>query len=58
MKEVSKKTIEELNEEINEKRVSLRDIRFGDASKSKNVMVQRQIKKDIARLETQKRNTK
>jgi ribosomal protein L29 len=39
--------------EINLKRLSLRDIRFGVAGgKSKNVKEQRNIKKDIARIHT------
>ena len=39
--------------ELNEKRLSLRDVRFGVAgSKSKNVKEQRNIKKDIARIHT------
>ena len=39
--------------ELNEKRLSLRDKRFGRAgSKDKNVKEQKMIKKDIARIHT------
>lgn len=52
-KETLKKNTEELIKEINEKRLSLRDIRFGGAgSKSKNVKEQKTIKKEIARIKT------
>jgi len=43
----------ELMKELNEKRLSLHDIRFGIAgSKSKNVKEQKNIKKEIARIHT------
>jgi ribosomal protein L29 len=43
----------ELMKELNEKRLSLRDIRFNIAgSKSKNVKEQKMIKKQIARIHT------
>jgi ribosomal protein L29 len=43
----------ELLKMLNEKRLTLRDIRFGTAgSKNKNVKEQRNIKKDIARINT------
>jgi ribosomal protein L29 len=52
-KESSKKSRVDLMKELNEKRLSLRDVRFGVAgSKSKNVKEQRNIKKDIARIHT------
>jgi len=52
-KELSKKSQADLVKELDEKRLSLRDIRFGTAgSKSKNVKEQKTIKKDIARIKT------
>ena len=52
-KELSKKSQVDLMRELDEKRISLRDIRFGTAgSKSKNVKEQKTIKKDIARIKT------
>jgi len=52
-KELSKKSKTDLIKELNEKHLSLRDIRFGIAgSKSKNVKEQKMIKKDIARIKT------
>ncbi|OHA94100.1 MAG: 50S ribosomal protein L29 [Candidatus Zambryskibacteria bacterium RIFCSPHIGHO2_12_FULL_38_34] len=52
-KELSKKSQVDLMRELDEKRLSLRDIRFGTAgSKSKNVKEQKTIKKDIARIKT------
>lgn len=52
-KELAKKNKEELLKEVNEKRLSLRDLRFGIAgSKNKNVKEQRNIKRDIARTKT------
>jgi ribosomal protein L29 len=51
-KESSKNKID-LMKELNEKRLSLHDIRFGTAgSKSKNVKEQKMIKRDIARIYT------
>ena len=52
-KELSKKSRDDLEKELSEKSISLRDIRFGIAgSKSKNVKKQKNIKKDIARIKT------
>jgi ribosomal protein L29 len=52
-KEQTKKSRIDLMKELNEKRLSLRDIRFGVAgSKSKNVKEQKNIKKNIARIHT------
>ena len=52
--EFSKKSKVDLMKELNEKRLSLRDKRFGVAgSKSKNVKEQKMIKKDIARIHTE-----
>jgi len=49
----SQKNKSDLMKELGEKRLSLRDIRFGLAgSKSKNVKEQKMIKKDIARIHT------
>lgn len=43
----------DLMKELNEKRLSLHEIRFGMAgSKSKNVKEQKNIKKEIARIHT------
>ncbi len=51
-----KKNKDDLMKELDEKRLSLRDIRFGIAgSKSKNVKEQKTIKKDIARIMTELR---
>ncbi len=56
-KEKTKKNKIDLMKELNEKSISLRNIRFGVAgSKSKNVKEQRNIKKDIARIKTELRN--
>lgn len=54
MKEQSnKKEQQELQKELDEKRVSLRDIRFGIAgSKNRNVKNVKLIKKEIARIKT------
>jgi len=53
MKELLKKSRTDLIKELNEKRLSLRGIRFEVAgSKSKNVKEQKNIKKDIARIKT------
>jgi ribosomal protein L29 len=55
-KESSKKSKIDLMRELNEKSLSLRDMRFGIAgSKSKNVKEQRTIKKEIARIKTELR---
>jgi len=52
-KEIIKKNKEDLIKEINEKFISLREIRFDTAgSKNKNVKQQKNIKKEIARLRT------
>ncbi|MEK7116988.1 MAG: 50S ribosomal protein L29 [Patescibacteria group bacterium] len=52
-KESLKKSRADLIKELDEKRLSLREIRFGLAgSKSKNVKEQKMIKKNIARIET------
>ncbi len=52
MKKENKKK-EDLMKELGEKRVALRDMRFGVAgSKSKNVKEQKTVKREIARIET------
>jgi ribosomal protein L29 len=52
-KEETKKEGTDLMKELSEKKLALRDIRFGGAgSKSKNVKEQKTIKKDIARIMT------
>jgi ribosomal protein L29 len=56
-KEINKKTKKELVEAIEEKKVLLRDIRFGNESKTKNVKVELSIKKDIAKLMTFLKNS-
>ena len=49
----TQKNIKDLKNELEEKRVLLRNIRFGLAgSKSKNVKESKNIKKDIARIKT------
>lgn len=60
---MSKKTLQknkaDLARELDEKRISLRDIRFGVAGgKSKNVKEQKMIKKDIARIKTSLQSSK
>jgi len=51
--EKTKKNTTDLMKELNEKRLSLREIRFGGAgSKSKNVKEQKNIRKEIARIKT------
>jgi len=56
-KELSKKSKTDLMKELNEKRLSLRDIRFGIAgSKNKNVKEQKMIRKAIARIHTALKN--
>lgn len=48
----------DLMKELAEKRITLRDFRFGVAgSKSRNVKEQRNIKKAIARIKTELRTT-
>jgi ribosomal protein L29 len=50
---LDKKSRVDLMKELNLKRLSLRDIRFGVAgSKNKNVKEQKNTKKDIARIHT------
>jgi len=52
MKKV-KKSESDLMKELSEKRLALRELRFGKAgSKNKNVKEQKTIKKDIARILT------
>ena len=52
-KDLNKKNKIDLTKELNEKQLSLRDIRFGIAgSKSKNVKEQKMIKKQIAQIKT------
>jgi len=51
--ETKKNNATDLRKELDEKRLKLRDLRFGIAgSKSKNVKEQKTLKKDIARIET------
>lgn len=53
MKDLIKKNKKDLEKELNEKVLALRDIRFGIAgSKSKNVKEYSNIKKDIAKIRT------
>ncbi|MEK7200702.1 MAG: 50S ribosomal protein L29 [Patescibacteria group bacterium] len=55
-KEKIKKNKNDLEKELSEKLLALRDIRFEVAgSKSKNVKEQKNIKKDIARIKTELR---
>lgn len=52
-KELKKKSNTDLTKELDEKRLSLREMRFGVAgSKSKNVKEQRNTKREIARIKT------
>ncbi len=52
-KEIIKKNKEDLVKEIDERHISLREIRFDTAgSKNKNVKQQKNIKKEIARIKT------
>lgn len=54
MKEYKNKTLEDLKKLINEKRVAIRDFRFGSSgSKTKNVKLAGTLKKDIARIMTE-----
>jgi ribosomal protein L29 len=49
----NKKNKEDLIKEFGEKKLALRDIRFGaSGSKNKNVKEQKNIKKEIARIKT------
>jgi ribosomal protein L29 len=58
-KELSNKSKADLVKELDEKRISLREIRFGAAgSKDKNVKSQKMIKKSIARIKTALREAK
>ena len=51
--DTQKKNKNELLKELQEKQISLRDMRFGTAgSKSKNVKEQRNTKREIARIKT------
>lgn len=53
MKDLIKKDKKDLIKELGEKKVALRDIRFGVAGgKSKNVKEYRNIRKEIAQIET------
>ncbi|KND48364.1 MAG: ribosomal protein L29 [Parcubacteria bacterium C7867-002] len=53
MKEITTKTVADLNKLIAEKQESLRTFRFGTAgAKTKNVKEGRTIRKDIARMMT------
>lgn len=53
MKELSKKSKNDLEKELNEKKLALRDIRFGIAgSKHKNVKESANLRKEIARIMT------
>lgn len=55
-KELTKKNKVDLVKSLDEKRILIRDIRFGTAgSKSKNVKEQKNLKKDIARIKTELR---
>lgn len=53
MKDLNKKDKKDLEKDLGQKMLSLRDIRFGIAgSKSKNVKEYANIKKEIARIKT------
>lgn len=57
-KELTKKNIEDMMKELDQKRLALRDLRFGIAgSKNKNVKAQRNLRRDIARIMTELRIT-
>lgn len=59
MKELLKKSRDDLEKELNEKRLALRDIRFGVAgSKHKNVKEYANLRKGIARIMTALKNLK
>lgn len=52
-KEKEKKNKADLQKELEEKLIALREMRFGVAgSKSKNVKEQKNLKKEIARIKT------
>lgn len=52
-KQLTKKSRADLLKELDEKLLSLRDLRFGVAgSKNKNVKEQKMIKREIARIKT------
>lgn len=52
-KELAKKDKKDLDKELGEKLVHLRDLRFGTAhSKNRNVKEYRDTKKEIARIKT------
>jgi len=54
--ELKKKSGIDLEKELGDKRLKLRDLRFDVAgSKSKNVKEQKMIKKEIARIKTELR---
>ncbi len=56
---ITKNNSTELIKELGDKRLALRDLRFGIAgSKTKNVKEQKMIKKSIARIKTVLNNTK
>jgi ribosomal protein L29 len=58
-KKPAKVNVADLQKELGEKKISLRDIRFGAAhSKSKNVKEYSKIKKEIARIHTNLHNLK
>lgn len=58
-KEKTKKNKSDLEKDLNEKLLALRDMRFGTAgSKSKNVKEQKTIKKEIARIKTELNSVK
>ncbi len=53
MKDLLKKDKKDLEKELGEKNISLRDLRFGVAgSKNKNVKQYSNLKKEIARIKT------
>lgn len=55
-KEKVKKNKTELEKELEEKVLAVRDLRFGTAgSKSKNVKEQKNLKKEIAKIKTELR---
>jgi len=53
-KDLIKKSEIDLEKDLNEKQLALRDLRFGIAgSKNKNVKQQMSLRKEIARIKTQ-----
>jgi ribosomal protein L29 len=55
MKEITNKSMTDLNRLLTEKKESLRAFRFGSAgAKTKNVKEGRSLRKDIARIMTEK----